>query len=245
LTDCRVFLRISRDEGKTWSEPITCTDPVGYYVLNNDRAVRLTGGRILLPVALHATPEQPKFVRHAAISCFWSDDDGKTWSRGASVTGGGTHALEEPGVIELKDGRVMLWCRTDAGCQFTAFSVDRGEHWSELKPSSISSPRSPASIKRIPSTGDLLLVWNNNPDVSGPTNGKRTPLSVALSRDDGVSWEKARNLEDNPDGWYCYIAIHFAGERVILGHCADNVERSSKLATTQITSFPIQWLYGG
>jgi Neuraminidase (sialidase) len=243
MTDCRVFLRVSRDEGKTWGDAKPCIETIGYYVMNNDRAVRLTGGRILLPVALHATPAAPQFERHAAIACFYSDDDGKTWSRGENVPGGGTNALEEPGVVELKDGRVMLWVRTDAGKQFMSHSKDGGVTWSEFSHSNIASPRSPASIKRIPSTGDLLLAWNNNGDVSGPTHGKRTPFNVAISRDDGGSWTNAKTLESDPDGWYCYTAIHFASDDVVLSHCADNLKTSKALSTTQLTRFPVKWLY--
>ena len=39
--DCRPLMCLSTDEAKTWSQPTVCiTDKVGYYVLNNDRAVQ-------------------------------------------------------------------------------------------------------------------------------------------------------------------------------------------------------------
>jgi Neuraminidase (sialidase) len=237
LTDCRVYLRISRDDAKTWGEPVLCTPPIAYYVMNNDRAVRLKDGRIMLPVAMHQTPTQPR-TSHAAISCFTSDDDGQTWSASEIARADAARVLEEPGVVELRDGRIMLWCRTDAGNQYVSFSDDRGKSWSELKPSNIPSPRSPASIKRVPSTGELLLVWNNNPDVSGKSHGKRTPLNAARSRDEGKTWENIKTLEDDPQGWYCYTAIHFVGENVVLSHCTGRV----KLASTQVTRFPLKWL---
>ena len=69
----------------------------------------------------------------------------------------------------------------------------------------------------------------------------RTPLTVAISKDDGKTWQQIKNIETDPDGWYCYIAIDFVGERVLLGHCGG--KGFAKLAATQITSFPIQWLY--
>ena len=54
LTDCRPLMRVSTDEAKTWSAATTCIDDVaGYYVMNNDRAVQLKSGRLVLPVALH------------------------------------------------------------------------------------------------------------------------------------------------------------------------------------------------
>ena len=55
--DCRPLMCLSTDEAQTWSEPTVCiTDEVGYYVLNNDRAVQLHSGRLVLPVAWHQGP---------------------------------------------------------------------------------------------------------------------------------------------------------------------------------------------
>ncbi len=65
-------------------------------------------------------------------------------------------------------------------------------------PSNIISPVSPASIERIPKTGDLILVWNNHQGIDDARRGKRTPFSVAISRDEGKTWEKIRTLEDDP-----------------------------------------------
>ena len=27
-------------------------------------------------------------------------------------------------------------------------------------------------------------------------------------------------IESDPEGWYCYTAIHFSGDAVLLGYCA-------------------------
>jgi hypothetical protein len=238
-SDCRLFLRRSSDEGRTWSEPIeTITDEVGYYVMNNDRVVILPGGRILLPVALHKGTHG-RFVSRGRAMCYLSDDGGRTWRRSRSVLdlkdhpGNGT-GLQEPGVIPLRDGRLMMFCRTDMGVQYVSWSWDRGDTWSPVVASGIHSPRSPASIERIPWTGDLLMVWNDN-----PRDQQRTPLTTAVSRDDGKTWEHRRILESDPGGTYCYTAMTFADGRVVLAYCTGGLE------TTQITSFPVAWAYRG
>jgi Neuraminidase (sialidase) len=243
LTDCRPLLRTSRDEGKTWSEPTVCIESVGYFVLNNDRAIQLSSGRILLPVARHNTPQQNKFDGRGVISCYYSDDRGKTWQESKTVPQGDNQTLQEPGVVELKDRRLMMFCRTPHGSQHLAFSEDQGETWSELAPSNILSPLSPASIERIPETGDLLLVWNNHENAAPELRDKRTPFNVAISRDEGRSWEKTKTLEDDPNGWYCYTAMEFVDGHVVLAHCAGD-RRTGGLNTTQITRFPVRWLYG-
>jgi sialidase-1 len=244
--DCRPVVRFSGDEAKTWSEPRDCIGQVGYYVMNNDRAVQLKSGRIVLPVALHNRPEWAKRDWQGTAMCYLSDDAGKTFRRSKDTLQGASPdgrrvTVQEPGVVELKDGRLMMFCRTDAGSQHVSYSGDGGDTWSPLKPSNIISPLSPATIERIPTTGDLLLAWNNHRDVDAAHRGKRTPFCVAISRDEGKTWEKVKTLEDDPNGWYCYTAMAFAGDQVLLAHCAGD-RRTGGLARTQITRFSLDWL---
>lgn len=242
LTDCRPLVRFSDDEAKHWSEPILCIAEVGYNVLNNDRALQLASGRLVLPVALHNTPAQNKFSGRGVIRCHLSDDAGKTWRPGEIAPQGATDTLQEPGVVELRDGRLMMFCRTPHGSQYLAYSKDAGESWTKFAPSEIKSPVSPATIERIPKTGDLLMVWNNHDRVPAEYQGKRTPFHAAISRDEGQTWEPAKTLEDDPHGWYCYTAMQFVGDHVLLGHCAGD-RRTGGLNFTQVTRFPLQWLY--
>ncbi len=247
--DCRPVLRLSADDGRTWSEPRLCiADQVGYYVLNNDRAVQLSSGRLVLPVCLHSTPEYDQPDWAGICMCYLSDDSGQTWRRSKSqlqgqAADGKRVTTQEPGVVELQDGRLLLFARTTAGSQFLSYSSDGGDTWLPFQPSTLLSPCSPASIKRIPKTGDLLLVWNNQAGIEPRLKGKRTPLHAAISRDDGRSWESPRVLEDNPDGWYCYTAIGFAGDDVVLAHCSGDTKLVGPLSFTQITRFPVDFLY--
>lgn len=243
--DCRPVMRISRNEGETWNDPVMCiADEVGYYVLNNDRAIQLKTGRLLLPVCLHAVQGAEKMDWQGTVMCYLSDDDGKTWRRSKTAQKGYDAAgkrvtTQEPGVVELKDGRVMMFIRASGGCQYLAFSSDGGDTWSTPVPSDIKSPVSPASIKRLPSTGDLLLVWNDHADIPPSLQDRRVPLSTAISTDDGKTWQHVKALEGNPQGWYCYIAVYPVGDSVLLGYCA-----MSNLAHSRITRVPVSWLYG-
>ncbi len=248
LTDCRPLLRFSDDEARTWSEPVeVITDEIGYYVHNNDRAIQLRSGRLVCPVALHNAPDYDKPDWAGQLMCYFSDDLGKTWQRSKSVLrgeqpNGKRITFQEPGIVELKDGNVMMFIRTGEGSQYLTWSKDGGNMWSTPQPSEIKSPVSPATIERIPGTGDLLMAWNDHADISLDLRGKRTPLAVAISKDDGKTWQQSHILEDDPNGWYCYTAMDFVGDRVLLGHCAGD-RRVGGLNTTQITSFSVDWLY--
>ena len=248
--DCRPLMRISDDEAKTWSDPLeTIPDSeIGYYVMNNDRAVQLKSGRLILPLAQHVGPDWEKWTGYGKAVCYVSDDTGQTWKRtervaDAVLSNGKPLMVQEPGLIELKDGRVMMFSRTNGGSQYLSYSKDRGETWSNWVSSEIISPVSPATIERIPSTGDLLIVWNNHRDIDSSRKGKRTPLTAAISTDDGQTWKQVQSLFDNPHGWYCYTAMEFVGDHVLLEHCAGDRRENNGLALSQVTRVPIEWLY--
>ncbi len=223
--DCRPMMRLSTDEAKTWGPPSCCiTDEVGYYVLNNDRAVQLQSGRLILPVAWHQGPGQPRDSA-GVIMCSLSDDNGKTWRRSKDTfkgfaPDGKRITLQEPGVVELKDGRLMMFIRTDAGSQYICHSADGGETWSKPGPSDLASPLSPASIERVPWAGKPFCVWNDHSGEHPFPKDRRTPLCWAASWDEGRTWAPSHIIEDNPDGWYCYTAIAFVDNRILLAYCA-------------------------
>lgn len=111
-------------------------------------------------------------------------------------------------------------------------------------PTNIPSPLSPATIARIPATGDLVLVWNNNGVKKNSYRGKRTPLNVAISKNEGLTWENVKTLHDDPDGWYCYTSVRFVNDaELLMGYCAGNRPAGTALSITNITKLNINWLY--
>jgi Neuraminidase (sialidase) len=242
-SDCIPMVRFSNDDAKSWSDPIPCiTDKAGYFVLNNNRVIQLQNGRILMAVNLYNTQEGSQ-LNKGSLWSYYSDDNGRSWKSGIEVSNPEKVLTQEPGLVELKNGDILMLIRSDAGVQCKSYSKDKGETWSPVERSNIKSPVSPASIERIPSTGDLLLVWNNNGGDDPAIKGKRTPLTVAISKDEGTTWEKIKNIETDPDGWYCYIAIHFTEKDVLLGHCAGNRPKRTGLQVTQITKLSLDWIY--
>ncbi len=267
LEDCRVLMRVSSDETATFGPATECiTDEVGYYVLNNDRVVQLASGRLVVPVALHNKPGQERPDWAGRVMCYLSDDIGKTWRRSDSVLTG--HApdgqrltVQEPGVVQLNDGRVMMFCRTNGGCQYVSFSRDQGVTWTQLEPSALKSPVSPATIERIPwsaetgaaetgaaktgaaktEAGELLCVWNDHSGFHPFPAGKRTPLCIAASADEGKSWASSRIIERNPNGWYCYTAMMFMDDQIVLAYCAGDTKVGG-LNRLKVTSLSRSWL---
>jgi sialidase-1 len=257
LQDCRMFMRVSSDQGKTWGEPVQCIPAPGYFVVNNDRVVRLGNGRLVIPAAYHrprleGDTETPAGVDWRALTLFYySDDEGAIWTESEDWWGlpvANRSGMQEPGLVELRDGSLYAWARTDTGRQWEMESRSRGRTWSPPTPSKFLSPCSSLSIKRIPATGDLLAVWNDHSrrwKLERPhpeTSWGRTPLVAAISRNDGKSWRHHVLLESDARRGYCYTAIHFAGEAVLLAYNNGGVG-GGVLQDLCIRRITLDWLY--
>lgn len=251
--ELRMWLRRSADDGRTWGEPINCMPAAGYYVVNNDRPIRLASGRIVIPAARHparADRNEAAAVDWRGVATFFlSDDDGRTWRESAGyVTLPVVHTrsgLQEPGVVELADGRLWGWARTDLGRQYEFFSSDGGETWTLASPARFTSPNSPLSMKRVPGTERLLAVWNPAPAyetrAQRSPGGDRTPLVIATGTMPAGKWSPARVIDGpaEPTAGYCYTAIHFTPDAVLLAYCAGGGEDKSRLARTRIRRLPL------
>lgn len=248
-TQMQLFMRRSSDEGKSWGERVCCTPMDGYFVVNNDRVVRLSNGRILIPCSSHrATKTADGGFRYdgcAEVLWFASDDDGRTFRQleGHCALGDLAHSrsgLQEPGVIERLPGVLWGWARTDLGRQYEMLSLDGGDSWSSAQPSAFTSPCSPLCMKRL-ADGRICAVWNPVPIYNGRSEfakgvwtGGRTPLVLALSRDNGLSFAPQLTLEDGPENGYCYCAIHPVEDGLLLAYCAGGPEDGSCLARLRI-----------
>ena len=226
LHDCRPWMQVSTDEAKTWSAPKLMVDAPGYFVLNNDRVIQLGTGRLIAPVGFHrarrASPRDAhSFDPRCLVLWYLSDDEGLTWREANdwwALPVASRNGLQEPGVVELAGGDVLSWARTDVGAQWGCVSTNAGLPWPPFAATSLKSPLSPASIKHLPGSADLLAVFNDHSGAFPFTHGQRTPLVAAVSSDGGATWPLRKVLEDDPKGRYCYTAMHFVDGAVLLGY---------------------------
>lgn len=207
-----MMFRTSKDEGRTFSEPtimipdfcLTCTG----------HAIVLSSGRILAPMYKWISPlagneaeswgtrveGTPNFSYSSAL---FSDDNGKAWQKSKSELFISRYRqnfdLQEPTVVELKDGTLLMHMRNTMGRMSRSYSKNQGLSWSVPEDLHIAASFTPSMIRRIPKTGDLLMVWNQS-SMQEIVNGfHRTRLSCAISKDEGKTWENFKNLESLDD----------------------------------------------
>lgn len=237
--DCRPFVCESADEGRTWSAPRGVIAAPGYFILNNDRAVQTSTGRLILPLNQHRRAGE----RGVAV-WYFSDDEGATWRKSASEWGvaDGKSGLQESGVVETADGSLYSWCRTDLGSQYACRSRDGGVTWSEPKPSELISPLSPASIKRLPGSPGLLAIYNDHSGRFAYVAGRRTPLIAAISMDGGQTWPFRKAIESDTNQWYHYTAIHFTPGAMLVAYNAGQDQMAQFRSPLRIRRILSSWL---
>ncbi|MBR3837239.1 MAG: exo-alpha-sialidase [Clostridia bacterium] len=202
--------------------------PLSYYVMNNDRLHRFSDGNLYAPVAMHAYWGYGKADPFSTSTVLISRDDGKTFvletpcriaitARNKSGRG-----LQEPGIIEHKDGSVRLWARTTAGFQYEAWSRDHTVTFSDPAPSVFTSPGSP--LQMVENGGEVFAVYNPTPSYNGhfrtSATANRTPLVIRKSVDDGRSWTDPVAIEADPQRGYCYPALFFTkDDSILVAYC--------------------------
>lgn len=252
----QVWLARSRDEGRTFYRKVMCTRHVGdgVFVLNNDRAARLSTGRILLPLAYHRVlrcVDSREVFDGRAVTCFlYSDDDGETFSEAADTLSiavpRSRSGLQEPGVTELAGGVLWAYMRTDVMYQYESFSMDQGDHWTQAQPSRFTAPCSPMQVRRDPAAGALYAMFNPIPMYLGRgaprVTGGRTPLALSVSRDEGRTWRDFL-LENDPERGYCYPAMFFTADGALLtSYCSAGPDQPFCLTETTISKVPLNAL---
>lgn len=128
-----------------------------------------------------------------------SNDNGKTWYlKSSAYTGEISNeyaACGESQIVELADGVLALWARTEeynitgSGSGTTvAYSYDNGISWTKFQDNGVYTGSTIFTVVRL-SNGDLLRI-----SVSDPTS-RRTHMMAYLSTNNGESWDYAMTLD--------------------------------------------------
>lgn len=250
----QIWLSRSRDEGQTFYEHRQCSyhRGDGIYVLNNHRVLRLTCGRIIIPLACHRITrldDGNRFYDYRATATFlYSDDDGNSFRESGHVLSmpspRSNSGLQEPGIIELADHLLWAYMRTDMMFQYESFSFDQGNNWTQPQPSRFTSPCSPMLVIRRSDNQWLYAIFNPIPEYLGRNapreSGGRTPLVYCISRDNGKSWSEEHVIAGDPRRGYCYPATFFTKDgELLISYCSGSPEQKSCLAETTISKIKL------
>ncbi|MCS6933635.1 MAG: glycoside hydrolase [Chitinophagales bacterium] len=189
LNNDKVFVLRSPDEGISWATPVDITSAVklpdwGWYATGPVHAIQLeqsTYKRRLVVPCNHTVAANGDNFSHV----IYSDDNGKTWQLGGSVSNGNTN---ESTVAELTNGNLLLNMRnTDkrAPSRKISISSDGGDTWTApVYDSTLIEPVCQGALLRYSFSPDVLLFTNPR------HSSKRKNLTLSVSNDGGKTWTR-------------------------------------------------------
>lgn len=192
------LLKRSSDEGKTWSEAELL--PAGILGPIKNKPIFLEDGTLVCGTSTESWRTWASWME-------MTTDSGKTWKKygpitpeGSNSVPDGRHGIIQPTLFVAKDGSLHSLHRStrDIGKISHAVSKDNGKTWSPAKPIDLPNPNAGFDCVKL-KDGRVALVYNH-------TERGRHLLNIAISDDDGQSWDMKVVLEDEP-GEFSYPAI--------------------------------------
>ncbi len=204
----------SRDGGVTYTEPkeLVEGDENGGRGPVKNKPIRLKDGTVLAPASVEDR------VWDAFVDI--SEDDGATWRMSGIVPvhragmsrnrpynkeylwGSG---IIQPTLWQDEAGDVHMLLRSTSSRIYKSDSKDGGRTWCTAYDTGLPNNNSGIDLAQM-KNGDLILAYNPRENLPGAFKGPRTPLTLAISKDNGESFTDLLDLE-NGAGDYCYPAV--------------------------------------
>lgn len=244
--NCAKMVRISADEGNTWSARTRITpDNTEYHTGCADRAYTLENGRVIVQCHTIFPPDKSRPTggaeTHMGTYYAFSDDNGATWKRSAVQTDPLRGRFEEASLVERTDGSLLQVIRSRNGQSFYSESTDGGSTWTTPRPSGVVTSLAPTLIKRMPNSSDLLLIWNPNFNPDDRLLGKRSRLLGAISKDGGHTWGLPKALETDDGFHFEYPSVTFDRDGALIHYRVFPADRSRcDLVQARV---PVSWFY--
>lgn len=230
ISKWRTMIKISHDNGITWDKAYEMVkgDEGGRGPVRN-KPIRLSNERILAPGSLEDG------IWSAFVD--YSDDGGETWTKSNNIIIEGIvgskfertvradesnvqvseqsffgRGVIQPTLWESVKGNIHMLLRSTEGKVYRSDSNDYGETWIKAYETSLPNNNSGIDLAKL-EDGTLVLVYN----PIGIDWGNRTPISLAISKDNGKTWSKLLDL-DSGEGEFSYPAIIADGDEVFISY---------------------------
>ncbi|QDZ23084.1 sialidase [Chloropicon primus] len=141
---------------------------------------------------------------NGSASVVYTENQGLSWHTSGEVSNKDTWLIESSIAEVQKHGVLLQMFRTKAGQAYRGYSRDMGRTWTDPVRTYLPNPNSKMCILELPN-GNVLATYNHS-------SMKRTPLSLAVSKDGGVFWTTVAHLETDPELQFAYPTMQIVGD---------------------------------
>jgi BNR repeat-like domain len=192
--EASVWLMESSDNGLSWANDRRIDFGRFNYTLGTYQVLKLRNGTLIFPISwlvdFHNSIWSAGFLR--------SDDGGVSWFQAGTVPKGSgvpisRTGFDEPSCVELRDGSLYCLLRSSGPRHLVTRSYNCGLTWTV--PAFVPEMTAVNSTPAIARVNDTLIVaaWINRSASYVP----RSPLVLACSFDECITWELRRVVEPN------------------------------------------------
>lgn len=169
---------VSTDSGATWAEPKW--HPSGLLGPIRCKPIRLADGAVLAGTSFESYRTWASWMER-------SEDGGATWTKHGPIAfldeAANRQGTIQPTLLEVAPGHVRALFRTRGlGKISRAESKDGGRTWGPMELTDMDHPGAGIDAVRL-TDGRCVMIYN-------PARTGRNPLSLAVSKDGGLSWER-------------------------------------------------------
>ena len=205
------WVKTSDDNGKTWSpaKELVAGDKGGRGPVRNKPIILRDGSWIA-----GASHEESGWNAFADIS----NDKGLSWHASPYIPLDRTmmkgKGVIQPTLWESAPGKVHMLLRSTEGAIYRSDSEDGGKTWSTAYKTGLPNPNSGIDLTRL-DDGTLVLAFN--PDTANW--GSRSPLSLAVSLDNGKTWPKILDIDaGDKEDEFSYPGIIHYGDTIAVSY---------------------------
>ena len=202
-TQWRGFYKKSRDNGNTWSEQIEM--PLGVIGPAKNKPLELDDGTLLLPssrefgvrgkdweIVVEGMTVEGEFKTYARIAVNEKGSAGQIQQRVIQPV----FWKQSPSIDSQQNGEISgirMFARSRSSYVVAAVGDSTGRIWTDAVYSQIPCPNTGFDVVKL-RDGRLLIIYNHSfkHAIAG-----RGVLSLAISYDDGDTWEHVMRLEDS------------------------------------------------
>jgi predicted neuraminidase len=185
----RIAMKISQDGAQTWSDASVLSFEEGTMV--RGKSIVLGNGDYFLPVWKETGADTEVVGADTASFFMRYDPRAKKWSESSRI-----HArlgALQPAVAQISGTEMIAYCRRGGGYGpktegyiVRSASHDGGKTWTEGVETTFPNPNAAVDLLKL-ANGHLLLVYNDSMH-------DRTPLTVAISTDNGATYATRVNI---------------------------------------------------
>ena len=186
------FLRKSSDGGQAWTP--TRILPAGIFGPIRAKPFQLEDGTLICGGSVETWQAW-------GCRCEITPDVGETWTVSNPINlPDDPFGIIQPTIFRTGPGQLRMLTRSRRGKKIaTATSSNDGRTWTQASHTDLPNPSAGIDAVNL-EDGRVALIYND-------TERGRSPLSVALSSDQGVTWKKVLDLENEPGKEFSYPAM--------------------------------------